>query len=322
MLFHRARVKQRKCSPSHKRQQGVVIVVALFIVALVAAMAYVMMARLARDTQRTAMILRNTQASMYAQGSIAWAMQVLRDDWEQRKPNQITDPMPIVSPMNEENGYKIMSIIEDAQGRFNVNNVTTNDGQADFRQLVHVLLPQMKAEDIDALTRAVIDWVSPIHATTEFDKYYMQLARPYRSAHRFMLSTSELRLIKGMTPAIYSALEPYLIALPTTTLLNVQTAAAPVLAALSPVMNISAANAIVQLREQAPFVTAQRFMDLDVVKNFQIKAEKITVGSSYFLIQTRVSIENQQLVLYTLVERLANDGKAELTILWQSKGIF
>jgi type II secretory pathway component PulK len=50
-----------------KEQQGVVIVIALFIVALVATMAYAMMVRIERDTRRTSLILRNTQAEFYAQ---------------------------------------------------------------------------------------------------------------------------------------------------------------------------------------------------------------------------------------------------------------
>src|SRR3990167_1767650 len=96
---------------SHKKQQGVVIVVALFIVALVATMAYIMMSRLARDTRQTTLILRNVQAENYAQGSIAWARDHLKNDFERQKPKQMIDPVPIQSPIKEVDGYKISSKI-------------------------------------------------------------------------------------------------------------------------------------------------------------------------------------------------------------------
>src|SRR5262245_19487824 len=94
---------------SLRRQQGVVLVVALFIVALVATMAYVMMIRLERDTHRTTLLLRNMQAEFYAQGTIDWAKETLRTNWlkQQGKQNTLVDITPIQSPVQEINGYKI-----------------------------------------------------------------------------------------------------------------------------------------------------------------------------------------------------------------------
>src|SRR5258708_1218566 len=121
MLFQPSQVRLHSSHPSRSHQQGVVIVVALFIVALVATMAYVMMARLERDTRCTTLILRDTQAEFYAQGSIAWAMDQLRNNWEKQKPNQLVDITPITSPVMNENGYRIVSTIYDMQARYNLN---------------------------------------------------------------------------------------------------------------------------------------------------------------------------------------------------------
>ncbi|MBV9575373.1 MAG: general secretion pathway protein GspK, partial [Gammaproteobacteria bacterium] len=100
-----------------------VIVIALFIVALAATMAYVMMSRLERDTRRTSLLLHYTQANFYAQGSIVWAMDQLRNNWERQKTNKLVDEIPIKSPENVMNGYKISSTIYDMQSRFNLNNL-------------------------------------------------------------------------------------------------------------------------------------------------------------------------------------------------------
>jgi len=55
LSLQRKQTMMRRPPRSLKRQQGVVIVIALFVVGLVATMSYVMLARLARDTERTAL---------------------------------------------------------------------------------------------------------------------------------------------------------------------------------------------------------------------------------------------------------------------------
>ena len=67
------------------------IVVALFLVALVAAMSYTMMARLARDTRRSELIMHDVQAELYAEGSVLWAKDSLRENWIRQKKDKRVD---------------------------------------------------------------------------------------------------------------------------------------------------------------------------------------------------------------------------------------
>ncbi len=145
---------------------------------------------------------------------------------------------------------------------------------------------------------------------------------PYRAAHRMMYTPSELRLVKGVTPTLYNSLQPFVTALPEVTQININTAPAEVLMLLSPTMTPDIAKSIVALRSGKPFVTPQAFADSDIAKNHQITADKVTVLSSYFLVVTNVTIENQHLVLYTLLQRAVKDKKAIVNILWQSKGVW
>lgn len=306
---------------SLRSQQGVVIVVALFIVALVATLSYIMMARLERDTERTRLLLRTTQAESYAQGSVVWAMDTLRNNLERQKPNQLVDVMPLRAPVNNVDGYAISTVIYDLQGRFNLNNLTNTDAQADFVRLMRVVEPKLSEQSAQELARAASDWVSPVQQQNEYSKYYLQRVPAYNTAHRPMTSASELLLVKGMTPALFAALQPYITALPNTTQVNVQTAEEPVLASLSPGMTAETASALAQLRKQSPIVSAQAFSGLDIIKNHPVPADKITTTSSYFLAQTDVTIEKQHIVLYTLLERAANAGKGVVTVLWQSKNV-
>lgn len=305
---------------SAKRQQGVAIVLALFIVALVVVMAYAMMSRLSRDTRRTELILRTAQADLYAQGSVIWAIDTLRTNAENKKPNQLIDVVPIQSPANKENIYKIQSTIYDMQGRFNLNKLDNADAQARFAHLLHLLQPKITEQQGQEIGRAVADWVVPGKAQNTYAEYYANLPIPYRAAHKPMVSPSELRLVKGVSPEIYQALLPYITALPASALLNVQTADAPVLAALAPSMTLDTGRIIEQQRRQKPFVSLEAFTNMDVIKNNQIKADSVTVTSNYFLVETTVTVEKQRIVLYTLLERSTNGGKPSVTIIWQSKG--
>jgi general secretion pathway protein K len=293
-------------------------------------MAYVMMSRLERDTRRTTLLLRNTQAEFYAQGSIFWAEEALRANVERQKgkPNTLVDLIPIKSPVNEVNGYKIVSTIYDMQSRFNLNNLQKPEVQADFKRLLQAVEPRITEQNAQEIALAVTDWVTPAQAQTDNSKYYLNLSPPYRAPHELMVSASELQLVKGMTPTLYHALQPYITALPKETLINAQTAPSPVLVTLAPTVTLTVAKTIEQLRMQNPIVSPEAFASLDIMKNHHISAEKITTTSNYFLLETDVTIENQHVLLYTLLERTTNandgktnEGKAAFNILWQSKGV-
>jgi len=304
-----------------KQQEGVVIVVALFFLALVATMAYLMMTRLERDTRRTSLLVHDTQAEFYAQGSIDWAIEQLRDNLAKQKPNVIVDIMPVHSPKNEMNGYVITSHITDMQARINLNNLTTTEAQADFKRLLQLVSPEMNEQKAQEVTLALVDWITPVQQQNEYSKYYLSLPLPYRAAHRPMTSVSELQLVKGMTPALYAALQQYITALPASTLINVQTAPAHVLAALSPKMTVETAKTVEKVRTDTKMTSIEAFLNLDVIKNHAVPAEKITVISNYFLVETTVAIEKQKVVLYTLLERTGKDNKGSISVIWQSKSV-
>src|SRR3990167_4942793 len=160
MLYqdNRKRIYRRHKHPKH--QQGMVIIVALFIMALIAVMSYAMMMRLERDTYRTMLILRNIQAEFYAQGSIDYAIDQLRNNWEKQKPKQVIDQMPIQLPAQTMNGYTVTSIIDDMQARFNLNNLTEKESQEGFKRLVFVMNPKFTEKNIIQLTQATVDWIS------------------------------------------------------------------------------------------------------------------------------------------------------------------
>lgn len=319
MLLMRSKLNYRLGKPLNT-QQGVVIVVALFVVALVAAMAYVMMARLERDTRRTTMMLRDIQAQYYAQASVDWAVDQLRRHWEVRKSNQRVDQFPLSSPVNNENGYQIISTIEDMQARFNINTLVKPEQQKSFKHLLKALQPNLSEAQLNQITQAIVDWIAPSAQQTEWLRYYAGLSSPYRQPHRPMFSVSELRLVKGVSAGLYNALRPYVTALPSDVAINVQTAGAAVLLTLNQAMTWDTAKALEQTCRANPPLSVEAFQNLSIVKNHGVTADQVTVVSNYFLVRTEVTIENQHVVLYTLLERRLKGDKVSVIVIWQSEG--
>lgn len=300
-------------------QRGIAIVTALFVTALVATFAVAMLTRLHTDIRRTELLLNNNQANLYAAGSLAWAMDQLINNLQQQQPGKIVDRTPIRSPINAIKGGKIWSVIYDAQGKINLNNLSDPLFQAEFTRLITLVAPNINPESAKNITLGIVDWITPGLNNSLFDQYYAKRKPPYRSAHRLMVSVSELRMLRDMTPELFTRLAAVTTALPEKTALNLNSAAIPVLLSLSPEMTLETAQAVVALRKQTPLISSNNLNNFPALKNAPLAQNNLTFISSYFLIQTNVIIGEQTLQLNTLVHRLA--GKPpRVMIIWQSKG--
>lgn len=310
---------QDKTLLKRSKQEGAAVIVALFVVALVAAMATVMIERLRTDIRRTELTLDANSIFLYAQGSLLWAADTLNNNLKHQQPNKVVDRTPILSPPETKNGITISTIIYDAQGFFNINNLTDTQYQTNFSRLLQLVAPGTSAEQAQNITAAVIDWISPAK-NPSLGEIYLKSDPAYRAPHNPMASISELRLVNGMTANLFNKLSPYLIALPKTTQININNASIPVLMSLSMSLTADSAKALTAACLHNPFPTTQAFLNFDIVKNNPFDANKITVTSSYFLVKTNVTLGQQTLVLYTLLERTGQGAQITTNVLWQSIG--
>ena len=247
-------------------------------------------------------------------------MDQLNNDWLKQTPNQPIDATPIKSTVNRVENASVSSIIFDAQGRFNLNNLSNPDAQEDFIRLITAAYPKIGKEGAREIALAVTNWISAGATNNTLDDYYAKEMPPYRAPHRLMVSVSELRLIKGVTAELYAALSPDVTALPEPMPINVNNADIPVLMSLSPTLTLTAVKTIYAKAKQTPFPTTASFQQFDLIKNNPVPEAKITTNSSYyFLVKTNVKVDQQETVLYTLLHRTVMD-KNPLVILWQSKG--
>jgi general secretion pathway protein K len=300
-------------------QRGAAIIVALFVTTLVAVAAVAMIDRLRMDLRRTELLMNDIQGNLYAQGSIDWAMEQLNNNWKQKKANQLIDLTPIQSPINEVNNAAIYSIIYDPEGLFNLNNLANIDYQDNFQKLIQTVHPETNQDTAQNIILAIRDWISP-GSNSGLDEYYSNQTPAYRAPHRPMVSISELRLVKGVSPELYAALSPFISALPEPTRININSAPAQVLISLNPTMSLASAKAIEQFRKTTPFPTTQSYLQFDIVKNNPVQENKISVTSSYFLVKTSVKVAKQETILYTMLHRILKNAEPLTLELWQSKG--
>lgn len=300
-------------------QRGTAIIVALFITALVATAAIAMIEHLRIDTRRTELILNNNQANLLAQGSIVWAMDQLINDFKLKQPTKIVDRTPIISPKNKMNGADISSIIEDAQGKLNLNNLVDAAYQPVLTQLIQLIEPDINMITAQTITKGVVDWITPGLHNTAFDQAYAKNNPPYRAPHRAMVSVSELLLIKGMTPKLYARLEPYVTALPDKTQININSAPIPVIMSFSPAIKLDMAKAFDAFRHQSPLTNLDMLGNFPDIKNSPMSSN-LTLISDYFLVQTHVTIGSQHITLNTLMMRYLKNSQPAVKIVWQSKG--
>ncbi len=304
---------------TQNKQRGTAIIVALFVTSLVAIAATVMIERLRLDVHRTELSLNDNNATLYAQGSVTWAMDQLIKNWKLQKTGQIIDKTPIKSPVDKVNGATISTVIYDLQGRFNINNLTDQNEQKGFAHLLQTVAPTLDQNTALNIAQAAADWISPGTKNPALDEYYLKSIPPYRASHRPMVSVSELRLVKGVTPELYPQLEPYVTALPQATQININNADIPTLMSLNPTLTMETAKAIVAHRTGTPFTNLQQLASIAGAKN-SIPENKITIASGYFLVQSQITIGQQQTILYTVLQRVAKDSQVKILVLWQSKG--
>lgn len=307
-------------SRSLQRQQGVVIVLAMLMVALMAAMAYVMVESLVRDTHRTELILQDAKANGLAKGAVLWAKDQLNANYLKRKPTRVVDTMPLLLPESSIEGFHIKSQLDDMQAKYNINNVSADGGPEALLKLMKTVLPETNEQTSLAIIKALIDDEHEGITDSSLERYYAELPTPTRAAHRLLTHVSELKLVKGMTPTLYQALLPYIVALPQVTSINPQTASAPVIASSDEKMTLETAQALIEARKDTPLVSVDQLRAMPLMANHQIDEKKLNPVSTYFLLTTEVTAGENTWVTTTLLERMIIGGRSHVRVVWQNRG--
>ena len=315
------------------RQRGVALITALLVVALASIAAVEMASRQHLDIRRAQNIYQHDQAYVDALATESWAKDVLASDlMGASAKDTYKDNWANLENPPEFEGAKIALNIDDLQSRFNINSLLAANGKEDpvavdrFNRLVMAAAEKVGMNigpnDAKLITNSVLDWIDPdvdARYPGAEDDYYLRLEHPYRPANRPMASVSELRLIRGVKPKLYHALEPALCALPFNTPININTANPQVIQA---VLNVSEgdAKALAAARlEKFPdgFDSVGQMLQLanaNLSGNAKIPSQGLSVDSHFFLLTTRVELGRAQVYMRSVMERVRLNGAPHVAI--------
>jgi len=301
-------------------QRGVAVLTAMLVVAIGTIIAVNLMWQATLDLRRTESALAADQGLMFMQGAEAWAADILRQDQvDSPSSDNLSEPWATQLPPLPVDGGTIIGKLEDLQGRFNLNNLIKADGTENslYREQFARLLSVLQIDP--GLAGAVVDWLDADNdlrfPTGGEDVTYAGADPPYRAADTMITSASELMAVSGFTREIYSMLAPYVTALPIGTKLNVNTASAVVLASLSDDIDISAAEGLVQQRNDGAFAdidkTFEGLVDPKVLK-------ELDGVSQHFLLTATVTLGTNQLTMRSVLQR---DASGVTRALFRSLGV-
>ena len=292
-------------------QRGVALITAVMIVAIAAAVAV----KIAFAHQIWFRQMENVSdrdaTDLLRRGALHWASVALLEDAAQNSIDHLGEPWAQGLPVLPVDGGAIKVSVEDAQGRFNLNNlVQNNQPSAADVAIFQRLLTELKLDPL--LANALIDWIDADSNVTSpggaEDIDYLNLKTPYRAANQPLVSVDELRMVKGFDAKTVLTLLPFVTVLPpgTRTAINVNTASPELLAALAN-KDVAWASRVVEARRDKPMQNTGDFTRQLALPpgapTFQ--SGLADVKTTFFLITLETSIGRHQRRTVALMQRLA-----------------
>ena len=300
-----------------RKQKGIALVTAVMIVAIAAAIAVQIAFAHQIWFRQMENVADRGATDWLRRGALHWASVALIEDAAKGSIDHLGESWAMGLPTLPVEGGSIRVSIEDAQSRFNLNNVWR--GSALSRSDFDILQRLLDALRLDkSLAYALVDWIDPDSnagpgGAEDID--YLNLDPPYRAANRPLASVDELRLVRGFDAKTVAALLPYVTVLPpaaSSTEINVNTAAPEVLAALVN-LDVASAQRIADVRRGKPFNNVGEF-NAKLPASLARPAGGMSVKSDFFLVTLDTSIGRHERRSEALVQRSATDKST--TLIW------
>ncbi len=305
---------------THRRQQsGIALITAILVVAIAAIASAAILGSANIAIRRTANLQESELGWWYAIGVEGWIKTVLDRDQDLNKFDSLRDAwaMPVdFLPIDE--GY-IRGGVVDLQGRFNLNNLATQDPN-DYAQQVQIFVRILRYAEVaeeyqaTAIAAAIRDWIDadqePFGADGIEDSEYLRGDIPYRTANRLMAGVSELLAVRGVDKKAYARVSGMFCALPQVgTPINVNTAPPAVLMAMAsgggPELELFLRERIEKPIEQKGQIATR----LGPAFN-EVPQGMLTVNSNFFMLRAEVFIGSGRTALYSFFFRPAQGNTA------------
>jgi general secretion pathway protein K len=305
------------------RERGAAILTALLVVTLAASVVSGLFWREHVAVRSVQNRLALAQTRWIERAATDWAKVILRADQRAGPVDHLGEPwaVPVVETRLDETVTAGASLddasrdavlagrIVDAQSLFNLNSLAGTGGKpsephlAALRKLLTVV---GRAEsNADLIARRVMQ-------SAAADASGGANGQSGATGRLALIRVADLLDVPGLEPAVIGALEPFVVVLPRSTRINVNTAPAEVLAAAVPSLDISAARRFVARRDRTFYRTLEQAAE--EMDNRPVLSQAVFgVGSSFFVVSGVIRYDRVESQSETLLERMAD----RVEVVWQ-----
>jgi len=315
---------------SQSNQQGMAIISALLIAAVVAVIAAGMLTRQSVSTRALEADQQRVQGRWVLHGGLEISRQLL---WDARQRDPLTRlDQPWAQRLNAQ-GFE--GRLEDEQGKFNLRNLVANERVDEaqvqaFQRLCELI--GISAGLSQRISQRVIGsypyLLNPQIAENTASKNAFDSGRatspnasrkPQNPKLPMLRSVDDLRSVEGVNEAVIGKLAPYLTVIPATTWLNGNTATAPVLAAYVPGLSLERAQALINERDAGRwFINRGDFVNRLRMPNLELTSVKVGITSDWFRLRGEARRDQRRVSLDALLHR-SEDRLPQ--VIWSRVGV-
>ncbi|WP_256589033.1 type II secretion system minor pseudopilin GspK, partial [Pseudomonas sp. HMWF021] len=311
-------------------QQGMAIISALLIAAVVAVIAAGMLTRQSVSTRALEADQQRVQGRWLLHGGLEISRQLL---WDARQRDPLTRlDQPWAQRLNAQ-GFE--GRLEDEQGKFNLRNLVANERVDEaqvqaFQRLCELI--GVSAGLSQRISQRVIGsypyLLNPQIAENTASKNAFDSGRatspnasrkPQNPKLPMLRNVEDLRSVEGVNDAVIGKLAPYLTVIPATTWLNGNTATAPVLAAYVPGLSLERAQALINERDAGRwFINRGDFVNRLRMPNLELTSVKVGITSDWFRLRGAARRDQRRVSLDALLHR-SEDRLPQ--VIWSRVGV-
>lgn len=315
-------------------QKGVALLTVLLVVAIITVLAASMIGRMEYHVLRSQNIKQNEQAYWLVRSAESYAISAIstligNEDGVISLDQAWNEPFSF--PVE---GGLIEAEIQDATACFNLNSVIGGQPEqnqtptaasdqmstelAAFRRLLALAIPALDSFTADTIRDSLADWIDEDEVFRDYgaeSSEYEGLIPAYRTADQPLAWISELRLLKGMTPAILERLLPLVCVIPNNPNLriNINTLDEDSAVLLAALMGLSRAEAqsLLQQRPVGGFSDTESVFNDPVVQDANLSTQQkqwFKVDSEYFTIRTQATFGNATFFQTSILNINASGG--------------
>ena len=301
-------------------QSGVALVSAMLVLSLAGILGAGRMFTLQMESQSARSLIGNTRGRLLALGVEDLAREALTEDALAGDTDHTGEVWAQAIDQTIPGEATLQGALRDMQGRFNVNNLVTVQGTADMIAVAQLqrLLRVLQLDEY--LAFKALDWIDadnlPQQPAGAEDEAYTNLDPPYQAPNRALEDISELLAVEGFDVESWRILSGHVTALPLIagpTAVNLNTATEPVLLSLADNLDPALVQLWLDQRETGgirDLGEVQRALPSEM-------ADRVALGSSWFLLQQTVTTDGGRFFLGSLLDRETGQVRTR----WRRQGI-